>query len=97
MPHRATVPPWPARRTGRAGKPHPITPLDGEHMIELQDVVTYMLAIGDRNMRRAWQRATALQLEAAERNGSLDAVRRQVIRALLLDGKLDAAATEPAR
>jgi len=66
-------------------------------MIELQDVVTYMLAIGDRNMRRAWQRATALQLEAAERNGSLDAVRRQVIRALLLDGKLDAAATEPAR
>ena len=28
---------------------HPITPLDGERMIELQDVVTYMLAIGDRN------------------------------------------------
>ena len=76
---------------------HPIAPLDGERMIELQDVVTYMLAIGDRNRRRAWQQAAALLLEAAERNGSLDAVRRQVIRALLLDGKLDAAATEPAR
>jgi len=29
-------------------------------------------------------------LEAAERNGSVDAVRRQVIFALLMDGKLDA-------
>ena len=35
----------------------------------------------------------ALPLEAAERNGSLDVVRRQVMLALLLDGKLDAAAT----
>jgi hypothetical protein len=36
-------------------------------------------------------------LEAAERNGSVDAVRRQVLFALLMDGKLDAAATVPAR
>ncbi len=57
---------------------HSIAPLDGERMVELQDVVTYMLAIGDRHHRRAWQRGAALLLEAAERNGSVDAVRRQV-------------------
>ena len=72
--------------------PHSVTPLDGERMIELQDVVTY----GDRHKRRAWQHVAALLLDAAERNGSVDAVRRQVIFALLVDGKLDAAATVPA-
>jgi len=35
-------------------------------------------------------------LEAAERNGSVDAVPRQVALALLVDGKLDDAATVPA-
>jgi hypothetical protein len=44
----------------------------------------------ERHHRRAWQRAGELLLEAAERNGSVDAVRRQVIFALLMDGKLDA-------
>ena len=38
----------------------------------------------------------ALLLDAAERNGSVDAVRRQVIVALVMDGKLDVAATVPA-
>ena len=42
------------------------------------------------------QRVAALPLDAAERNGSVDAARRQTILALLLDGKLDAAATVPA-
>jgi hypothetical protein len=37
-----------------------------------------------------------LLLEAAERNGSVEAVCRQVMLALLLDGKLNAAATVPA-
>jgi hypothetical protein len=77
--------------------PHSIAPLDGERMVELQDVVSYMLAIGDRHKRRTWQHVAALLLEAAERNGSVDAVRRQVIFELLMDGKLDAAATVPAR
>jgi hypothetical protein len=45
--------------------PHPITPLDGERMIELQDVVSYMLAIGDRHHRRAWQHVAALYLRSA--------------------------------
>ena len=76
---------------------HPVTPLDGPRLTELRDVAQYMLGIGDRHQRRAWLRAAELLLEAAERNGSLEAVRQQVIRALLLDGKLDAAATEPAR
>jgi hypothetical protein len=47
-----------------------ITPLDGSRMVELQDVVSCMLAIGDRHKRRAWQGTAALLLEAAERNGS---------------------------
>jgi hypothetical protein len=76
--------------------PHSITPLDGERMVELQDVVQYMLGIGDRVGRRAWQHCAKLLLEAAERNGSVEAVRRQVMLALMLDGKLDAAATVPA-
>jgi hypothetical protein len=42
------------------------------------------------------ERRDQLLLDAAERNGSVDAVRRQVIFALWLDGKLDAAATAPA-
>jgi hypothetical protein len=75
---------------------HSVTPLDGERMVELQDVVGYMLAIGDRHHRRAWQHVAELLLDAAERNGSVAAVRRQVIFALLLDGKLDARATVPA-
>jgi len=58
---------------------HSITPLDGSRMVELRDVVAYMDAIGDRHHRRAWQRVAALLLEAAERNESVDAVRRQVI------------------
>jgi len=44
----------------------------------------------EHHHRCAWQRAGGLLLEAAERNGSVDAVRRQVIFALLMDGKLDA-------
>jgi hypothetical protein len=40
--------------------------------------------------------AAELLLEAAERDGDVAAVRRQVILALMLDGKLDAAATVPA-
>jgi hypothetical protein len=76
---------------------HSITPLDGGRMIELRGVVAYMDAIGGRHHRRPWQRVTALLLEAAERNGSVDAVRRQLIFALLMDGRLDTAATVPAR
>jgi hypothetical protein len=56
---------------------HPIAPPDGERMIELRDVAQYMLGIGDRHKRRAWQQVAALLLEAAERDASLDAVRRQ--------------------
>jgi hypothetical protein len=74
---------------------HSVTPLDGERMVELQDVVSYMLAIGDRHKRRAWQHVAELLLDAAERDGSVEAVRRQVLFALLIDGKLDAAATVP--
>jgi hypothetical protein len=55
--------------------PHSITPLDGPPLTELRDVAQYMLGIGDRHHRRAWQRAAALLLGAAERNGSVDAAR----------------------
>jgi hypothetical protein len=48
-----------------------IVPLDGERMNELQDIVSDMLAIGDRHRRRAWQPVAALLLEAAERNGAV--------------------------
>jgi hypothetical protein len=66
--------------------PHSVTPLDGERLLELRDVVQYMRGIGGRVERRAWQHVAELLLEAAERNGSIDAVRRQVMLALLLDG-----------
>jgi hypothetical protein len=52
--------------------------------------------IGDRHNRRAWQHVAALLLEAAERNGSVAEVRKQVILALMLDGRLDVRATVPA-
>ena len=53
-------------------------------------------ATGPGTHHRAWQRVAALLPDAAERGGSVDAVRRQVLFALPLDGKLDAAATKPA-
>jgi hypothetical protein len=56
-----------------------------------------MDAIGaGRQNRQAWRRAAELLLDAAERNGSVAAVRRQVMSALLLDGRLDVKATAPA-
>jgi hypothetical protein len=76
----------------------PVVPLDGEPIKALRDIVRYMDAISEhRQARRAWHRVAELLLDAAERNGSVDAVRRQLVFALLMDGKLDAAATEPAR
>jgi hypothetical protein len=81
---------WLSRRLA-----HSVTPLDGERMVDLQDIVQYMLGIGGRVERRAWQHVAELLLEAAERGGSVEPVRRQVMLALLLDGKLDAAATVP--
>jgi hypothetical protein len=77
--------------------PHSVTPLDGERMVEIQDVVQYMLGIGDRVGRRAWQHAAELLLDAAERNGSVEAVRRQVMLALLLDVRRVRCATRRTR
>jgi hypothetical protein len=74
-----------------------LTPLDGERMTALRDIVAYMDTIcPGRQNRLAWRYAAGLLLDAAERNGSLVAVRSQVMTALLLDGKLDIAATVPA-
>ncbi len=77
--------------------PHSITPLDGERMVLLRDIVLYMDGIGaDRQNRQAWRHAAELLLDAAERNGSVVAVRKQVMLALILDGRLDLTTTVPA-
>ena len=77
--------------------PHSITPLDGERMTALRDIVGYMDTIGvDRQNRQAWRHVAELLLEAAERNGSIAAVRKQMLLALLLDGELNLVATVPA-
>jgi len=77
--------------------PHSVTPLDGEAMRTLREVVLYMDGIGTgRQNRPTWRHAAELLLDAAERNGSVPAVRKQVTVALLLDGKLDVEATVPA-
>jgi hypothetical protein len=76
--------------------PHSITRLDGERMTALRDIVGYMDTVGaDRQSRRAWRHVAELLLDAAERNDSVAAARKQVLLALLLDGKLDARATAP--
>jgi len=78
--------------------PAPIVPLDGEPMRTLREVVLYMDAIGaGRQSRQAWRRAAELLLDAAERNGSVADVRRQVMLALILDVRLDVQATAPAK
>jgi hypothetical protein len=74
--------------------PAPIAPLDGEPMRTLRDIGEYMHAIGARFERRAWQRAAELAIEAAERGGPLEPVRRQSAHRLLLDRRLDVTATE---
>jgi hypothetical protein len=62
----------------------------------LRDVVAYMDSIGIVITGGRGSMSPNSLLDAAERNGSVDAARRQVMLALLLDGKLDAAATVPA-
>jgi hypothetical protein len=60
--------------------PHSITPLDGEPMRTLREVVLYMDTIGPvRQNRRAWRHVAELLLDAAERNGSVTAVREQLL------------------
>jgi hypothetical protein len=86
-----------ARKTNWSRRrPHPVVPLDGARMIELQDVVSYMLAIGDRHKRKrmaARGRAPAWS-GRAQRAGRRRAPSSDL--PLLVDGKLDAAATVPA-
>ena len=55
----------------------------------LADARAYMLSIKDgRERREYWQHAAKLVLEAAD-GGSVEAVTRQLMTALLLDGTLD--------
>jgi hypothetical protein len=76
--------------------PHSVTPLDGEPMRTLREIVLYMDTIGSRQNRAASRHVAELLLDAAERNGSIAAVRKQLLTALILDGRLDLRTTVPA-
>jgi len=74
--------------------PAPVVPTDSAPMGTLRDIAGYMETLGARFERRAWQRACDLLLDAAERGGPVEPVRRQTMLALLLDGRLDVKATD---
>ena len=69
--------------------PQEIVTQSGKHLRTLRDARSYMLAIkSGRERREYWQSAAGLLMEAAK-GGSLEAIRNQLVLALLMDGTLD--------
>ena len=69
--------------------PSPIAVLDGPVIRTLKDGADYAQSIGNRVNRNAWQSAVRKMIAAAEGDGDLEAVRDQLMLALMVDGKMD--------
>ena len=82
------------RRSRRLSQP--VKPRDGKAITTLKDAADYMIGLPqDRLNDGAWIHLIGLLQDAAERNGDLEAIRRQLKYALMKSNKLDMKRTAP--
>ena len=74
----------------------PVKPRDGPAITTLKEAAEYMIRLPeDRVSDGAWVHLIGLLQDAAERNGDLEAIRRQLKYALMKSNKLDMKRTAP--